>query len=81
MSLELADKPLCCMPGRYQDYQAEQIPVVAQDGATVRVMAGDALGQTGPVALRNPGLLLDVALAPGATFSQQARTPQAGGKR
>ncbi|KAK9833257.1 hypothetical protein WJX81_000488 [Elliptochloris bilobata] len=56
---------------RYQDYQAEQIPSVAEGGATVRVMAGAARGVVGPVALRNPGLLLDVKLAPGAQFSQQ----------
>lgn len=44
-----------------------------QDGAKVRVMAGDSHGATGPVAMRNPGLLLDVTLAKGATFSQEVR--------
>lgn len=33
-------------------------------------MAGDSLGVTGPIHMRNPGLLLDVRLAPGATFRQ-----------
>ena len=56
---------------RYQDYQAEQIPTVEQEGARVRVMAGDSHGATGPVAMRNPGLLLDVTLAKGASFSQE----------
>ncbi len=44
-----------------------------QDGAKVRVMAGDSHGATGPIAMRNPGLLLDVTLAKGATFSQEVR--------
>lgn len=33
-------------------------------------MAGEALGATGPIKLRNPGLLLDVRLAPGAALQQ-----------
>lgn len=56
---------------RYQDYQADQIKTVEQDGAKVRVMAGDSHGLTGPIAMRNPGLLLDVTLEKGATFSQE----------
>ncbi len=58
---------------RYQDYQADQIPAVSADGAAVRVMAGQAYGAAGPIALRNPGLLLDVALDPGASFTQPVR--------
>lgn len=37
-------------------------------------MAGDSLGTHGPIKLRNPGLLLDVRLAPGATFQQAVPT-------
>lgn len=44
-----------------------------QDGAKVRVMAGESHGATGPIAMRNPGLLLDVTVAKGATFSQEVR--------
>lgn len=60
---------------RYQDYQAKQIPVVTEGGATVRVMAGEARGAAGPIALRNPGLLLDVNLAPHAAFHQEVCNP------
>ena len=60
---------VCCS----QDYQAESIPIVEADGCRVRVMAGSAQGVTGPVFMRNPGMLLDVQLEPGATFRQQAR--------
>ncbi len=34
------------------------------------MIAGQSYGATGPVAMRNPGLLLDVQLAKGATFTQ-----------
>jgi len=62
---------VCAFPSRYQDYQAEQIETVEKDGAKVRVMAGDSHGLTGPIAMRNPGLLLDVVLEKGATFSTE----------
>ena len=58
--------------GRYQDYQAEDIPTVQQDGGTVRVMAGTRKGTTGPIVMRNLGLLMDVTVSKGATFSQEA---------
>lgn len=41
-----------------------------KDGASVRVMAGERDGVTGPIKMRNPGMLLDVRLAPGASFQQ-----------
>lgn len=59
------DKP------RYQDYQAEQIKTVQEDGLAVRVMAGRYKGVEGPVFMRNPGILLDVQLKPGASFNHQ----------
>ena len=37
-------------------------------------MAGDSHGLTGPVAMRNPGLLLDVTLQQGATFTQEVQS-------
>ena len=55
----------------YQDYQADQIQDVKEEGLTVRVMAGSYKGVEGPVYMRNPGMLLDVQLEPGATFTQQ----------
>ena len=58
---------------RYQDYQAKDIPVVVDGGVTVRIMAGESYGTPGPIALRNPGILLDVTLLPGATFTQEVR--------
>ncbi|KAK9826662.1 hypothetical protein WJX74_008539 [Apatococcus lobatus] len=55
---------------RYQDYQADEIPSVRKDGATVRVMAGESWGTIGPIKLRNPGFLLDVTLQKGGRFVQ-----------
>ena len=34
---------------RYQDYQADDIPIVEKDGVRVRVMAGSSYGAEGPV--------------------------------
>ncbi len=34
---------------RYQDYQADDIPIVEKDGMRVRVMAGSSYGAEGPV--------------------------------
>lgn len=56
---------------RYQDYQASDIPVVQEGGVRVRVMAGSHRGTTGPIEMRNPGLLMDVTLTEGSTFKQE----------
>ncbi len=56
---------------RYQEVSAESIPAVEQDGARVRVVAGEALGAHGPVTeIAASPLYMDVALAPGAEFVQ-----------
>jgi quercetin 2,3-dioxygenase len=56
---------------RYQEVSAEEIPSVEKDGVTVRVVAGEVLGVTGPVTeiAANP-LYMDVRLAPDAEFIQ-----------
>lgn len=61
-----------CMD-RYQDYQASDIPVVQEGGVRVRVMAGSHRGTTGPIEMRNPGLLMDVTLTEGSTFKQEVQ--------
>lgn len=67
--INLPAKDKMCKP-RYQDYQADDIPAAESDGASVRVMAGSRGGVAGPIKLRNPGMLLDVRLQPGASFTQ-----------
>jgi redox-sensitive bicupin YhaK (pirin superfamily) len=47
---------------------ASAIPVVEADGATVRVLIGQAYGRTSPVATRSPTLYLDIALRAGASL-------------
>lgn len=49
---------------------ADAVSVIAQDGATVRVLAGASNGATSPVALPSSFRLIDVTLAPGAVFEQ-----------
>lgn len=53
---------------------SDSVPLHMHTLSAVRVMAGDSLGTHGPIKLRNPGLLLDVRLAPGATFQQAVPT-------
>ena len=61
-----------CKP-RYQDYQAKDIPTAEAEGVSVRVMAGESLNVTGPIKMRNPGMLLDCRLSRGANFTQPVR--------
>jgi hypothetical protein len=49
-------------------YAAAAIPLLAQDGASVRVLIGSALGVTSPVQTYSPTLCLEVVLEAGATF-------------
>jgi redox-sensitive bicupin YhaK (pirin superfamily) len=53
---------------RYQDVPAARIASVARDGATVRVIAGEAFGAKGAANTLIPVRLLDVTIAPDATF-------------
>jgi redox-sensitive bicupin YhaK (pirin superfamily) len=58
-------------PG-YQDLSADRIPVVTKDGATVRVIAGEALGARGPAKTFTPITALHVRLEPGARIEVPA---------
>ena len=51
--------------------QADSIPSVSEDGATVRVMAGQHNTTVGPIKMRNPGLLMDVTVEKGSKFVQE----------
>jgi hypothetical protein len=56
---------------RYKDVPAASIPAVQpSDGATARVLAGDAFGVTGPVHTVTPWTYVHVTLAPGARIEQ-----------
>ncbi|EGG16777.1 pirin family protein [Cavenderia fasciculata] len=60
------------MEPRYQDIPPSDVPVLKEQGVTVKVLAGKYHGQEGPVSgiITNP-LYLDVELAAGATFSEE----------
>jgi quercetin 2,3-dioxygenase len=60
------------MPPRYQEIPASQIPAAtAEDGrATVRVVAGESLGQTAVIETRTPIVYLHFTLRNGATIEQ-----------
>jgi quercetin 2,3-dioxygenase len=54
---------------RYQEVKAEAIPQVTKNGVTVRVVAGEIWGTSGPVTeIAVQPLYLDVSLSPGASF-------------
>src|SRR5688572_720161 len=57
---------------RYQNVGAHEIPRIERDGGTVvRVIAGTVDGVTGPISgIAAEPTYLDVALAPGGTFTQ-----------
>jgi quercetin 2,3-dioxygenase len=50
----------------YQEIQPNDVPVERQDGATVRLLAGEG----SPIRLHTPLVYLDVTLDPAATFSR-----------
>ena len=58
-------------PPRYQEVSADTIPTIEIDGASVRIVAGEVAGVTGPVSdITAQPLYLDVWLDPGTSFSQ-----------
>ncbi|RIK04674.1 MAG: hypothetical protein DCC49_13245 [Acidobacteria bacterium] len=62
------------MDPRYQDIASEDVPVVVHDGIAVRVMAGSAFGEEGPVrdVVIDPEYL-DVAVPPGSEFRHETK--------
>jgi hypothetical protein len=56
-------------PPRYQEVSAGTIPLVEQNGVTVRVVAGEYAGMKGPVTeIAAKPLYMDVTLEPNTTF-------------
>jgi redox-sensitive bicupin YhaK (pirin superfamily) len=56
---------------RYQEVSAETIPAVQVDGATIRIVAGEVAGVSGPVTeIAAKPIYMDVTLEPGASFVQ-----------
>lgn len=55
---------------RYQEYAGDQIPVAGGNGASVKVVAGEALGQKGIIETNIPIAYLHVTLEPKAGFEK-----------
>jgi redox-sensitive bicupin YhaK (pirin superfamily) len=56
-------------PPRYQGVLSSQIPTVQEEGVTVRVVAGEYRGKTGPVGgIAARPLYMDVSMQPGCRF-------------
>lgn len=73
VNLPAADK---MMPPRYQEFLAKEIPQVREDGAVVRVVAGEYHGTAGPVETHSPVGYLHVTLEPGAEVRVAAPADQ-----
>jgi len=67
--INLAAKDKMCDP-QYQEIKADKIPVATQDNVTVKVIAGESLGQKGPIYARTPALYLDVHMEKNSKFEQ-----------
>jgi redox-sensitive bicupin YhaK (pirin superfamily) len=67
INLRAADK---LVKPRPVTLEAADVPVVAQNGAVLRVLAGASNGAISPFSLPTPIRLVDVDLAPGARFEQ-----------
>ncbi len=68
VNLPSADK---MRPPRYQDIPAEDVPVVSDGAATVKIIAGELQGVSGPVqGIVTDPEMLDVSLPPGAAWAQ-----------
>ena len=57
-------------PPRYQEYPGAKIPVAANAGVSVKVVAGESLGQRGIIETNIPISYLHVTLQPNASFDQ-----------
>lgn len=67
------------MDPRYQEIPADAIPVVREEGATTRVIAGHHAGVYGPVTgIEVEPTFIDVTLEPGATFERPAPSERTG---
>jgi quercetin 2,3-dioxygenase len=53
---------------RYQDLRAADIPTVARDGVSAKIIAGDALGVSGPASTHVPILYVHARIEAGATL-------------
>lgn len=67
VNLRAAEKMI--EPG-YQELSADEIRTNAQDGTTVKVIAGESMGVKSPVRTRTPTYFLDFTVNPGSRFEQ-----------
>ncbi|KAL4485373.1 hypothetical protein ABPG72_008549 [Tetrahymena utriculariae] len=68
INLEKKDK--MCEP-QYQEIKSDKLPIVQKDGVWIRLIAGEAFGQKGPIFTRTPAFYMDVRLEKNVKFNQQ----------
>ncbi|EAS00060.1 kinesin motor domain protein (macronuclear) [Tetrahymena thermophila SB210] len=67
--VNLDKKNKMCDP-EYQEYKSEKLPIVKRDGIWIRLIAGEALGEKGPIFTRTPAFYMDVRLEKNVQFDQ-----------
>lgn len=67
--INLSEKNKFCDP-EYQEIKKDKIPVAIKDNVKVKVIAGESLGQKGPIYARTPALYLDVEMEKNSKFEQ-----------
>lgn len=55
---------------RVQDIRSESVPVLSQDGVTIKVYSGTLAGLTSPIDNYVPLIIADIQLAPGVTIRE-----------
>ncbi|KRX04460.1 RmlC-like cupin domain [Pseudocohnilembus persalinus] len=54
----------------YQEYRADQLPLVQKDGIKIKLIAGETYGEKGPIKARTPAYFMDVQIDAGKNFEQ-----------
>jgi len=58
------------MKPRYQDLQANKIPIAENDGVKVKIIAGESMGEKAVIETRTPIMYLHFTLQPGSKVTQ-----------
>jgi len=57
-------------PPSYQELKADKLPIIEKDGVTVKLIAGEAFGQKGPIYTRTPAFYVDVKMKKNSNYQQ-----------
>ena len=64
------------MPPAFLHLEADDLPIIEDKGASVRIIAGEAFGARSPLDAPHPMICADIALAKGGNFDPSADYPE-----